>query len=48
MSTHNIHVHDKIGNFLELSLQFFCFLVLSKELPRDPKTHYENMPIQIY
>ena len=36
MSTHNIHFHDKIENFLQISLNI-RFLELSEEFPRDSK-----------
>ena len=37
MSTLYIYFHDKIGNFPKISL-YICFLELSEESPRDPKT----------
>ena len=37
MSTHNIHLHDKIGKDPKVSHNI-CFLELSEEFPRDSKT----------
>ena len=37
MSTHNIHLHDKIGETPKISLDI-CFLELFIEFPRDSKT----------
>ena len=36
MSTHNIHIHDKIGNNPKIPLNI-CFLELSEEFPRSSK-----------
>ena len=37
MSTYNIHLHDKLGKILKISLNI-CLLELLEEIPRDSKT----------